>query len=57
MKVSHRSQVHVQLTGFEAALLLGVLEEFAESSRMGNLSDEQIAVVETLRAELMIEDA
>jgi len=48
MKVSHRHQVHVQLTGREASLLLEVFDEFAESSRMENISDDARATLNTL---------
>lgn len=54
MKVSHRHQVHVQLTGREADLLYGVFAEFAESSRMENLSDEQTVVFHQF-ADLLVE--
>lgn len=52
MKVSHRHQVHVQLTGREASMLANVFEEFGESSRMERLSDEQVVLINRLRDEL-----
>jgi hypothetical protein len=43
------------LTGREADLLYGVFAEFAESSRMENLSDEQTVVFHQL-AELLADE-
>lgn len=43
MKVTHRRQVHVQLTGHEADNLLVTLESFVGSSRLESATEEELA--------------